>query len=164
MIKSEFIFKNPPFKSCHASTICETSSNKILCSYFAGSKEGKKDVSIWISNLENDSWSEPKKLINFPKAAHWNPVLFTLPSNEILLFYKAGRSPLSWSGFLKRSKDGGNTWTDSEIFPAGMYGPVKNKPLLLEKSLLCPTPNGNHNFLLVHSKVFLFVEMKQSFP
>lgn len=167
IVKSEFIFKKPSFKSCHASTLTETNTNKILCSYFAGSEEGKKDVSIWISSLENNSWSEPKKLINYPKEAHWNPVLFTLPSNEILLFYKVGRSPGTWSGFLKRSLDNGNTFSESEIFPSGIYGPIKNRPLFLDdETLLCPSSQESYEAWACYMEITdkNCKDWKRSFP
>eukprot|EP00238_Polyblepharides_amylifera_P002490 CAMPEP_0196596096 /NCGR_PEP_ID=MMETSP1081-20130531/84160_1 /TAXON_ID=36882 /ORGANISM="Pyramimonas amylifera, Strain CCMP720" /LENGTH=41 /DNA_ID= /DNA_START= /DNA_END= /DNA_ORIENTATION= len=37
----------------------------------------------------------------------WNPVVTTLPSGEVILFYKTGNSPSEWTGLVKRSTDGG---------------------------------------------------------
>lgn len=109
-----------------------------MCSWFGGSEEGKKDVTIWSSLLEKDEWSLPKKIAEATEVACWNPVLFTLPSNEILLFYKAGKNPQQWSGLLKRSSDGGKSWSNAEDLPAGVLGPIKNRPLLLsDGTLLC---------------------------
>jgi len=79
-----------------------------------------------------------KKIAEIEEIPCWNPVLFTMPSKEILLFYKAGRNPQQWSGLLKRSCDEGASWSEAECLPAGIIGPAKNKPLLLpDGTLLC---------------------------
>lgn len=138
IIKQEFIFTNAPFAFSHASTITETHSGKLLCAWFAGSEHGAKDVEIWLSTSTEAGWSSPKQVATENGVPCWNPVLFTLPSNEILLFYKAGYHPEEWSGMLKRSHDEGKAWREAESLPAGINGPTKNKPLLLKDgTLLC---------------------------
>jgi len=137
IVKSEFIFRNPSFDSCHASTLTQTKSGDILCSLFAGSEEGAKDVSIWLVRLIKEKWSFPK-VVAREDLPCWNPVLYTMPSGKILLFYKAGRHPQQWSGFLKTSSDNGVSWSYPKNLPAGIIGPAKNRPLLLENgTLLC---------------------------
>lgn len=138
ILKEEFLFRNPPFASCHASTIASTASGQLICAWFAGTEEGANDVAIWSSTLEKGKWSQPKKIAETKNVPCWNPVLFALPSKELLLFYKAGKNPQQWSGLLKRSYDDGISWSEAEALPAGILGPVKNKPLLLEDgTLLC---------------------------
>ena len=46
------VFNKPPFQECHASTILEINQNEILVAAFGGTKEGKKDVSIWLTRKE----------------------------------------------------------------------------------------------------------------
>lgn len=135
-IVEEFVFENPPFASCHASTLTQTASGTLLCAYFAGSEEGAEDVGIWLSVRSEKGWAPPRLIAKEVGAPCWNPVLFTAPSGEVLLFYKVGLHPSSWSGALIRSTDEGKSWTAVENLPAGVIGPVKNKPLLLEDGTL----------------------------
>nr|AIA95991.1 CAZy families GH33 protein [uncultured bacterium] len=61
-----------------------------------------------------------------------------MPTGTILLFYKAGSTPKEWSGLMKYSYDDGNSWTLAKDLPAGIIGPVKNRPILLDDgTLLC---------------------------
>ena len=137
VVLQEFILEDPPFESCHASTLIETPKGLIV-SYFAGSEEGNSDVAIYLSKEKERKWQEPEKVVYAEGVPCWNPVLSVLPSGEILLFYRAGPRPQNWSSFLMRSYDQGKTWTNPDILPAGVLGPIKNKPLLLEDgTLLC---------------------------
>ncbi|MGH2613194.1 MAG: sialidase family protein [Rhabdochlamydiaceae bacterium] len=138
IVQEEFIFTKAPFASCHASTLTEASPGHLLCAYFAGTHEGAVDVAIWLSSFEKRNWSEPRKIAEVEKNPCWNPVLFTMPTGEVLLFYKGGPNPRSWSGFLKRSMTQGKEWSEPELLPAGILGPVRSKPLLLKNgTLLC---------------------------
>ena len=138
VLREEFIYTEAPYPSCHASTIVETEPGILLSAWFGGTGEGKNDVGIWISRRENGSWSAPVEVASEKGAPCWNPVLFKMPDGEILLFYKAGPSPMTWSGLVKRSNDGGSEWTDAKLLPAGILGPIKNKPILLQDgTLLC---------------------------
>lgn len=137
IVKEELLFKAAPFASCHASTITEGPKGTLLCAYFAGTAEGKADVAIWLSSKESGNWSEPIKIAEEKDTPCWNPVLFTTPSKEILLFYKAGKSPREWSGLFKTSSDG-KLWSQSTPLPAGILGPIRSKPLMLnDGTLLC---------------------------
>lgn len=126
---SEFIFENAPFRSCHASTIVETEPGKLLAAWFGGSDEGNRDVQIYWSRHDGSGWSAPEIASQEPGAPCWNPVLFRSKSGTLFLFYKAGENPRAWSGLVRRSTDGGKTWSDSELLPAGLLGPIKNKPI-----------------------------------
>ncbi len=138
IVLEEFIYTEAPFPSCHASTLVETEPGVILAAWFGGTDEGENDVGIWAARKEKDEWSKPVEVATAEGVPCWNPVLFQMPSEEVILFYKAGPSPREWSGLLKRSNDGGKTWSEEELLPAGVLGPIKNKPLLLsDGSLVC---------------------------
>ena len=65
-----------------------------------------------------------------------NPVLFQMPNGPLLLFYKTGQR---WA-YVKRSSDDGATWSKPERLPNGFFGPIKNKPVLLDDgSILSPS-------------------------
>jgi predicted neuraminidase len=128
-VTSGFIYENAPFPQCHASTIVESEPGRLLAAWFGGTKERASDVCIWLARFESGGWSPIVKVAEEPGIPTWNPVLHRLRDGEVLLFYKAGPSPETWSSYLKRSRDGGRSWADAEIMPAGLLGPIKNKPI-----------------------------------
>lgn len=138
ILLEELVYTKAPFPSCHASTIVEVKPRVFLCAFFGGTGEGNNDVGIWLSRRDGDGWSAPIEVAQHSGVPCWNPVLFQMPGGETLLFYKAGPSPREWSGLVKRSTDGGMTWSQEELFPAGVLGPIRAKPILLnDGTLLC---------------------------
>ena len=130
---AQFIFDRGPFPSCHASTIVETAPGEFLAAWFGGSDEGKPDVAIWGARLSPDGhWSEPFELVREPQTPAWNPVLFRTKDRTLWLYYKFGPSPREWTAGRRSSTDGGRTWTTADHLPAGLYGPIKDKPLVLD--------------------------------
>ncbi len=142
---AEFIFEKAAFKSCHASTIVEPEPGRLLAAWFAGTAEGKTDVRIWWSRHDGQRWSEPEVAAEEAGFPCWNPVLFQSKAGTLFLFYKAGQNPMSWSGFVRRSTDQGKTWSEPDILPAGLLGPVKNKPIQLsDGTILAGTSVESH--------------------
>lgn len=145
LISSEFIFDNPPFKSCHASTIAETRGGGLIAAWFGGTHEKHPDVGIWVAKRTKDGWSQVVEVANGVQENGvrypcWNPVLFQPEKGPLLLFYKVGPSPGTWWGMLMTSKDGGATWSKPRRLPQGILGPIKNKPVqLTDGTLLCPS-------------------------
>jgi predicted neuraminidase len=129
---AEFIYDRAPFPSCHASTIVETAPGEFLAAWFGGSDEGKPDVAIWGARKRKDGrWSEPAELAREPGIATYNPVLFFSADKTLWLYYKFGPSPSSWTAARRSSADKGRTWSEIEHLPAGLLGPIKDKPLIL---------------------------------
>lgn len=139
IIVKEELLPQTPFHHCnHASTIIEVEPGILLVAWFSGTAEGVSNVGIWLSRWEEESWSEPIEVASDEESPCWNPVLFQMPSGELLLFYKVGPNPRLWHGLFKRSTDGGKSWSGEELLPDGILGPIKNKPLLLGNgSLVC---------------------------
>ena len=90
-VSEKMVYVSPPFKECHASTIVEVEKNRFLIAAFGGSKEGNKDVSIWLSKNHDNNWLKPKMIDtgissdgrDYPC---WNPVLFKSRSGKLTLF------------------------------------------------------------------------------
>ena len=145
IIKSEFIYQpgDVTFPSCHASTIIENGKG-LMAAWFGGTAEKNPDVGIWISHFANGKWTKPVEVVNgiqhkTKRYPCWNPVLYN-NGKKIMLFYKVGPSPSTWWGELITSSDKGKTWSIPYRLPEDIYGPVKNKPVLLENGeLLCPS-------------------------
>lgn len=140
IIQSEPIFVTAPFDQCHASTIVETKSG-LVAAWFGGTREGNPDVGVWSSRFVDGRWSEVREIAHggeteSPRVHCINPVLFQVPQGPLLLFYKTGK----WWAYVKRSTDEGVTWSAAERLYNGVFGPVKNKPVLLsDGSILSPT-------------------------
>lgn len=128
---TEFIYEQAPFPSCHASTIVEIGPGKFLAAWFGGSGEGRPDVAIWGARKSQGTWSAPFELAREPNIAAYNPVLFFSRDGVLWLYYKFGPNPMSWTGARRASRDQGKTWSEIEHLPAGLLGPIKNKPLVL---------------------------------
>jgi predicted neuraminidase len=142
---TSFVFEDGPTPSCHAATICILGDGTEVVAWFGGEREGADDVAIWTSRSDDaGSWSPPALAARARGVPCWNPVLFEV-DGRLLLFYKAGPSPQTWSGRVAVSEDGGRTWPERRALPPGIVGPAKNKPLLLGGGrMLCPSSTESH--------------------
>lgn len=118
---------------CHAPTICETEDGQILIAFYAGQREGSPDSAIFfVTSKHGKAWSKPTVLVHVPKKAVANPRLFIGPDEAIWLLFGVNYGPHWCSGdtylFIKRSYDGGGSWSDMELFfeQKGLLG--RNKP------------------------------------
>jgi predicted neuraminidase len=128
----EFVFETAPFPSCHASTVVELAGGEVMAAWFGGAGEGRPDVAIWGATRSKSGWSAPRELVREPDVPTWNPVLFHTRDGKLWLYYKYGRSPDTWTAGRRFSTDEGKTWSAVEHLPAGLYGPIRAKPLVLD--------------------------------
>jgi predicted neuraminidase len=146
ILKEEFLSSEKKDFDCHSSSIVTTTPGALCAVWKGGPGEGKSNiyiannVGVWLSLFDGNHWSEPRELVSIPHSVCWNPVLCALSPEELLLFYRVGPDPRRVVSFLKRSSDGGKTWSQEEILPAGIFGPTKNKPIVTaEGTLICPS-------------------------
>src|SRR3712207_4851830 len=90
MISSTFINENPPYPSCHASTIVETTAGNLVAAWFGGTHERHPDVGIWVARQENGRWLPAVEVANGvqptgPRMPTWNPVLFQPKNGPLVL-------------------------------------------------------------------------------
>ena len=144
VVSSEFIFESAPFPECHASTIADVDGT-LVAAWFGGTREKNPDVGIWVSRREAGGWTRPTEVAtgrmpDGPRQPCWNPVLFRPRGEALQLYYKVGPDPARWWGMVITSADGGKTWEQPRRLPAGILGPIKNKPVqLADGTIVSPT-------------------------
>ena len=162
VVCDEFLYTTASFPECHSASIVETKKGDLVATYFGGTKERNPDVCIYVSRKPKGSkeWTAPVKvadgvgiihgnqLSNEPgqREACWNPVLFETPKGELQLYFKIGPNVAGWKGWRVTSKDGGKTWSRREKLPDDMYGPIKNKPVLVGNRLIAPTSDERNGW------------------
>ncbi len=134
----------PPdfFINAGTPTLVEVEPNVLLCA-FRAQPPGAPNFTIWQAKRnKNGKWSTPVEVAKIngapPTVILFDPVLFKLTRNELIMFYKAGTSPREATGYLIRSFNNGDTWSEPEILPGGVIGCNRTKPFLLKDgTLLC---------------------------
>ena len=134
----------PPkgYPHCHAPSICELPEGDLLLAFYAGEYEGAPDQVILGARYSQGRWSRPKTWVHVARRATVNPRVFVGPDGAVWLIAPVNYGERWCSGgtylFLKRSYDGGRTWTDLELLveQKGLLG--KNKPLVEGNFILLP--------------------------
>jgi predicted neuraminidase len=132
--QGEFIFQpgSTSFPESHASTIVALKNGELMAAWFGGTKERAPDVAIWGSRRVDGKWTAPVELEREKNVPSWNPVLFHTKDGRLWLYYKVGPSPGDWAAGRMYSDDEGKTWSKDERLPAGLLGPIRAKPLVLD--------------------------------
>ena len=121
------------FNNCHASSITTLPGGELLTAFFAGLREGERDVGIWLSRTETGIWQMPVRLLAEDGLACWNPVLHGA-GDKVWLFYKVGASVHTWVTRWTVSSDLGRNWAlPLALVPGDTLprGPVRNKLIVL---------------------------------
>ncbi|HKI73311.1 MAG TPA: sialidase family protein [Pseudomonadales bacterium] len=131
-----------PTPSCHASTIAEC-DGKLVAAWFGGEHERHPQVTIWFAERDGEAWSKPRQIAEGGEpdnpVACWNPVLYKVDAGPLILFYKVGLKMAVWRTFMKTSEDSGNSWSPPRALGGDIEGPVKNKPVMVNGTLVCPS-------------------------
>lgn len=107
--------------SAHAATLAELPDGRIAAAWFAGSREGAADVSVWFSTLDAGGWSIPRPIASRAGTARatlahvrklGNPVLYAQGGQLHLWYVSAALG--GWAGSSINhsvSDDGGASWS-----------------------------------------------------
>lgn len=166
-----FVNQAKPGVMCHVSTIAVAGKRKLICTWYAGSREAAPDVAIYCSYFSEDNgkWADPEVLINPQQSSRelqrWvrkvgNAVVFNDNRGGLWLFY-ASMAFGGWSATslnYKVSRDEGKTWSDSKKLLLSPFfnltNNVKNQGITLSQgAFLLPV---YHEFIRKFSQMILF--------
>lgn len=80
-------FLPSPMVQNHAANLHFLPDGRLACVWFGGTMEGMGDISIYMSTLGPDGWSEARRLSDDSTRSEQNPVLFTAPDGAVWLFH-----------------------------------------------------------------------------
>ena len=146
--REEIINSNLDLPMSHVASISELPGGRLAAAWYAGSKEGARDVAIYFATRDPDAagWSRPRAIVSRETAERdlsrpikkvGNAVLFSDAGGRLWLLYVSITFG-GWSGSsinLTKSDDGGLTWAPSQrltLNPLLNLGElVKNGPVSL---------------------------------
>jgi hypothetical protein len=122
---AQFVNQARPGVQCHVSAIAAAGDHGLICTWYAGSKEGAADVAIFSAFFEEKTgaWTAPRVLVDRRQSAaelrRWvrkvgNAVVMNDSRGGLWLFYATllgGWSTASLN--YKVSRDSGQTWSPS---------------------------------------------------
>jgi predicted neuraminidase len=144
--REEIINSDSDLAMSHVASICELPGGRLAAAWYAGSKEGARDVAIYFSTRDPEAvgWTSPRVIVTRESAKRdlyrpikkvGNAVLFSDAGGRLWLLYVSITFG-GWSGSsinLTKSDDGGLTWAPSRrltLNPLLNLGElVKNGPI-----------------------------------
>ncbi len=145
----KFIIPDQGDRMVHVASLCEMPGGKFVAAWYGGTREGAKDVAIFLSFLDprkEGSWTEPEVVVDRISASKelyryikkvGNPVVFSDPMDRLwMIFVTIPFGGWSCSSLnVKISNDGGDTWTDTTRLTLSPFlnisELVRNNPVLL---------------------------------
>ena len=165
----EFINADSEKEMVHVGSICQLSDGRLIAAWYGGTREGAKDVAIFLATKDPGQlarWSKPKRVVDRISASRelyryikkvGNPVIFAGSGDRLWLVYVT-ISAGGWSGSslnVKLSYDAGATWSNSRRLTLSPFlnisELVRNKPL--------PLSNGGFALPVYHECLGYFPEI-----
>ncbi len=148
VFREEFIDPDSPLRMAHVASICELPNGRLAAAWYAGSREGARDVAICFATKmpRQSGWSKPRAIVTRESAAHelnrgikkvGNSVIFSDEAGKLCLLY-VSITVGGWSGSslnLTTSADEGISWAPSRRLTLSPFFNiselVKNRPVAL---------------------------------
>jgi len=138
MPRGQYIFHGTTERpSCHCASITERPQGGCLATWYAGSREGAADVAVMCAVHDGERWGEPRVLFDPPGRPGGNTVVCS-HGDELWHFVDVIQGD-GWDTaalFLLRSHDGGESWTEAEVFDDEPGMMVRHRPLQLTSGRL----------------------------
>lgn len=164
-------FVDPRFihPSAHVSSICELPGGKMAAVWYAGSREGARDVALYVSSRDSgltNTWSTPVSAGTHEAAGDetfryvkkvGNAIAFSGTNNQLHMLYVTtgfggwSCSQLNW----KSSNDGGATWSRSRKLGLTPFFNISE----LVKNAPVPTADGGFVVPIYHEVLGKFSEL-----
>jgi predicted neuraminidase len=124
-----------PGKYKHPASITELGNGDLFVVYYGGEGEYQGDTAVFGSRLASGSneWTRPKIIADTPGRSEGNAVVWQAPDGVVWLFYITNYGP-TWSTSrikYKLSKDGAQTWSDSDVLAFELGSMVRGRPIVL---------------------------------
>jgi len=124
-----------PGKYKHPASITELDNGDLYVVYYGGEGEYEGDTAVYGSRLAKGSkqWTRPKIVADTPGRSEGNAVVWQAPDGLVWLFYITNYGP-TWSTSrikYKLSKDGAQSWSDSDMLAFDLGSMVRGRPIVL---------------------------------
>jgi predicted neuraminidase len=145
----DFVNQARPGVICHVSAIAVAGKDRLMCTWYAGSREAAPDVAIYAAFFQEKtgSWTEPRVLLDRRQSSaelkRWvrklgNAVVMNDQRGGLWLFYATMLGGWSTATLnYKVSRDEGRTWSDSQKLILSPFfnltNNVKNKGVRLSQ-------------------------------
>jgi len=168
-IRIERVF-GPEFPDAykHPVSIAELANGDLYLVYYGGSGEYGSDTWVRGSRLVKGSnhWTDPRVIADTPFRSDGNAVIWQAPDGMVWLFYVNRYGP-TWSNSrirFKISRDGANTWSDSDMLSFEEGTMVRARPIVLNNGdYLLPAyrETGNNQEIVGAESASYFYRMKK---
>jgi predicted neuraminidase len=119
----------------HPATITELNNGDLYIAYYGGEGEYKGDTAVYGMRLVKGStkWETPQIIADTPNRSEGNAAVWQGPDGLVWLFYVNNYGP-TWSHArvkYKISKDGAQTWSDSDMLSFEQGSMCRSAPIVL---------------------------------